>query len=114
MGPAGVRACLAAGANDLGGTLMNETITRAAGAAHGEEMPPHMMEDLIRQSGRTVRQRTTTYETAPESRTQRSRQAAPLEDVVNTPATRYDRDQRPTRLVRPGLEAGLREISGGD
>ncbi|GJL89102.1 MAG: FO synthase [Minwuia thermotolerans] len=114
MGPAGVRACLAAGANDLGGTLMNETITRAAGAAHGEEMPPHMMEDLIRQSGRTVRQRTTTYETAPESRTQRSRQAAPLEDVVNTPATRYDRDQRPSRLVRPGLEAGLREISGGD
>ena len=38
MGPEGVQACLNAGANDLGGTLMNETITRAAGAAHGQEM----------------------------------------------------------------------------
>src|SRR3546814_7618581 len=40
MGPKGVAACLAAGANDVGGTLMNETITRAAGAGHGQEMPP--------------------------------------------------------------------------
>ena len=40
MGPAGRKACLRAGANDLGGTLMNESITRAAGAVHGQEMPP--------------------------------------------------------------------------
>ena len=38
MGPAGVATCLDAGANDLGGTLMNETITRAAGATFGQEM----------------------------------------------------------------------------
>lgn len=114
MGPAGVRACLDAGVNDLGGTLMNETITRAAGAAYGEEMPPHAMDDLIHTAGRTSRQRTTTYGEAPETRTQRSRQAAPLDAVVNTPATRYDRDQRPSRLVRPGLEVGLKEVSGGD
>ena len=78
---------------------------------------PHLRRHVhhhARPQHNVVRQRTTTYETAPESRTQRSRQAAPLEDVVNTPATRYDRDQRPSRLVRPGLEAGLREISGGD
>ena len=48
MGPAGAAACLDAGANDLGGTLMNESITRAAGAAHGQEMPPAAMERLIR------------------------------------------------------------------
>lgn len=44
MGPGGVPACLHAGANDLGGTLMNETISRAAGAAYGQEMPPERME----------------------------------------------------------------------
>ena len=52
MGPDGVKACLNAGANDLGGTLMNESITRAAGAVHGEEMPPAEMEALIRSIGR--------------------------------------------------------------
>ena len=40
MGAEGVAACLHAGVNDLGGTLMNESISRAAGAAHGQEMPP--------------------------------------------------------------------------
>ena len=40
MGPEGVTACLDAGVNDLGGTLMNESISRAAGTEHGQEMPP--------------------------------------------------------------------------
>ena len=40
MGPEGVAACLQAGANDLGGTLMNESISRAAGTEHGQEFPP--------------------------------------------------------------------------
>ena len=40
LGPDGVRAVLRAGVNDLGGTLMNESISRAAGSAHGQEMPP--------------------------------------------------------------------------
>ncbi|GIT07570.1 MAG: hypothetical protein CM1200mP30_12000 [Pseudomonadota bacterium] len=44
MGPSGVKACLDAGANDLGGTLMNESITRAAGTNHGQEMLPETME----------------------------------------------------------------------
>src|SRR5262249_21339986 len=64
MGPAGAAACLEAGANDLGGTLMNESITRAAGAAHGQEMPPTTIEALIRSIGRTPRQRTTLYKAA--------------------------------------------------
>ena len=45
MGRDGAKAAFAAGANDLGGTLMNESITRAAGAMHGQEMPPEAMED---------------------------------------------------------------------
>jgi FO synthase len=61
MGVAGARHCLQAGANDLGGTLMNESITRAAGAEHGEELPPDAMEELIASLGRTSRIRTTLY-----------------------------------------------------
>ena len=45
LGIDGAQAALRAGANDLGGTLMNESISRAAGAAHGQEMPPEGMED---------------------------------------------------------------------
>jgi FO synthase len=68
MGPDGVGVCLRAGANDLGGTLMDETITRSAGAIHGQEMTPVAMEAIIRSLGRTPRQRTTTYADAPAER----------------------------------------------
>jgi FO synthase len=68
MGPEGVKACLRAGANDLGGTLMDETITRSAGAVHGQEMTPAAMEASIRSLGRVPRQRTTLYENAPVER----------------------------------------------
>jgi FO synthase len=61
MGPDGAALCLTAGANDLGGVLMNESITRAAGAMHGQEIGPEEMERLIRGRGRTPRQRTTLY-----------------------------------------------------
>ena len=65
MGPDGLQACLQAGANDMGGTLMNETITRSAGASHGQEMTPQMMEAIGRSLGRDVRQRGTLYQDAP-------------------------------------------------
>jgi FO synthase len=68
MGPDGVTYCLRAGANDLGGTLMDETITRSAGAIHGQEMTPAAMETIIRSLGRIPRQRTTTYASAPAER----------------------------------------------
>jgi FO synthase len=61
LGPEGAAHCLDAGADDLGGTLMNESITRAAGAAHGQEMSPIALERLIRAAGRKPRQRTTAY-----------------------------------------------------
>jgi FO synthase len=68
MGPEGVKVCLESGANDLGGTLMDETITRSAGAVHGQEMTPARMESIIRSIGRLPRQRTTVYGEAPEER----------------------------------------------
>ena len=61
LGEAGVAACLQAGANDMGGTLMNESISRAAGASHGQEMTPDRMAAVIESLGRTARQRTTFY-----------------------------------------------------
>ncbi len=78
MGEEGVAAALAAGANDLGGTLMNESISRAAGTQHGQETAPAAMDALIRSAGRLPQQRTTLYGAATPERAQRSYGAAPL------------------------------------
>ena len=61
LGAEGAKACLEAGCNDLGGTLMNESISRAAGANHGQEMLPEDLEAMIREAGRTPRRRNTLY-----------------------------------------------------
>jgi FO synthase len=105
MGVAGAQACLEAGANDLGGTLMNESISRAAGAAHGQEMPPERMEEAIRALGRAPRQRTTLYGTPPKERTTLSFGAPPLAEPLN-PHVNDAGLKRPERLVRPGLAVG--------
>ena len=68
MGREGVMTCLRSGANDLGGTLMDETITRSAGATHGQEMAPAEMERIVRSLGRTPRQRDTLYRTVSQER----------------------------------------------
>jgi FO synthase len=86
LGPDGARAALAAGANDLGGTLMNESISRAAGTEHGQELPPARMDALIRAADRIPEQRTTLYGAPPLERVQASYRAAPLAPVVQTPA----------------------------
>lgn len=85
LGAEGARACLNGGANDLGGTLMDESISRAAGAAHGQELPPEAMEALIAALGRQPRQRTTLYGEVDDLTRARGRQAAPLSPVVLTP-----------------------------
>ena len=94
MGPEGAAACLGAGANDLGGTLMNESITRSAGAAHGQELPPERMEALIRGAGRVPVQRTTAYGRPPAAQVRASFAAPPLSPVVNPPLRRRDRAAR--------------------
>jgi FO synthase len=58
----GCKVILNSGANDLGGTLMNESISRAAGASHGQEVTPEQMRATIRSIGRIPAQRTTTYD----------------------------------------------------
>jgi len=94
MGPDGVKAALTAGANDLGGTLMNESITRAAGAEHGQEMPPAAINALIESLGRAPRIRTTLYADAPPERVAAALAAEPLAPLANThPSKRVERRQ---------------------
>ncbi len=102
LGPDGSRQALAAGVNDLGGTLMNESISRSAGSEWGQELPPEQMEELIRSAGRVPRQRTTLYEDAPEERRAASFDAEPLAEPLN-PKVRDAGLKAPSRLVRPGL-----------
>jgi FO synthase len=81
---------------------MNESISRSAGAQHGQEMPPETMESLIRASGRVPRQRTTLYADAPAERRAESFGAAPLAEPLNPPVQDAGL-KAPRRLVRPGL-----------
>ena len=99
MGIEGAKHCLNAGANDLGGTLMNESITRAAGAEHGEELPPAAMERLIADLGRTSRIRTTLYDDADRERHDAAHAAAPLAPIVLEVAKIRSRSRK--ELARP-------------
>ncbi|MDP6437847.1 MAG: 5-amino-6-(D-ribitylamino)uracil--L-tyrosine 4-hydroxyphenyl transferase CofH [Gammaproteobacteria bacterium] len=91
LGRRGSVDCLRAGANDLGGTLMNESISRAAGADYGQEMPPAAMDELIRSINREPEQRTTVYGRPDADRIEASYRAAPLEPVTNRPARELKR-----------------------
>ncbi|MGM0782745.1 MAG: 5-amino-6-(D-ribitylamino)uracil--L-tyrosine 4-hydroxyphenyl transferase CofH [Pseudomonadota bacterium] len=77
LGPELARQMLAAGVNDLGGTLMNESISRAAGGQHGQEMLPEEMADMIREMGRRPVRRNTLYQTV-----------ETFDDLADTPTLR--------------------------
>lgn len=62
LGIPGVLQLLQAGVNDVGGTLMDENISRAAGAAHGQGMDPVELAVELQSMGRTLQQRTTMYQ----------------------------------------------------
>ncbi|GHO92801.1 FO synthase [Reticulibacter mediterranei] len=93
MGREGVKICLQAGANDMGGTLMNESITRAAGGEFGQELPPEQMEEVISSLGRIPQQRTTLYRSVSDERRQASYNAPVLQPIVLTPSKRYVRNR---------------------
>lgn len=102
MGQQGVLACLNAGANDIGGTLMNESITRAAGADHGQEWSPVGMESALKQMDRNPRMRTTAYEDAPVSRKKIAFDPPVLEQIENTSANKLQRSKKLENLVQLG------------
>jgi FO synthase len=111
MGAEGVAACLEAGVNDLGGSLMNESITRAAGSGHGQEWAPADMERRIRAANRVPRMRTTLYADAPAERARAAHAAPALVSVRNERAGKQQRSKRladiPAQPVRlPGAHGG--------
>jgi FO synthase len=112
LGVEGAKLALASGVNDLGGTLMNESISRAAGAKHGQELPPEQMEALIRSVGRTPRQRTTLYGDPDPAQRRRSFGAAPLDTPREFPAKEQGLVPA-SRLMRPGLQVLAAAPAGG-
>lgn len=93
MGIDGALACLEAGANDFGGTLMNESISRAAGSEHGQEFAPAAIEAAIRSIGRVPEMRTTLYIAASAERRATAMGAAPLSPMIQTPIARKSAPQ---------------------
>ncbi|MDZ7686386.1 MAG: hypothetical protein U5O39_16465 [Gammaproteobacteria bacterium] len=115
LGHEGVKACLNAGVNDLGGTLMNETITRAAGASHGQETSPEKMEAMIRSAGRTPVQRTTDYGKPAELQVQTllRREGPDRSGLYIGKTLRTHETGRQTRAVSAGPGAARREPRRG-
>ena len=99
LGHDGVVAALNAGCNDLGGTLMNESITRAAGAGHGQETSPTRMIEMIEAADRRPRQRSTDYGDVDSAIARRGLEAGELSMIDNTPARKYER-KRTHELVK--------------
>jgi 7,8-didemethyl-8-hydroxy-5-deazariboflavin synthase CofH subunit len=86
-GPKLSQIALLAGANDFGGTLINESISTAAGAAYGQLMKPSQFRDLIRDMGRIPAERSTTYRKVRVFESESEHRD--LLDEVNDPAQRF-------------------------
>jgi FO synthase len=87
LGITGAQQILQAGANDVGGTLMDENISRAAGASHGQELDDSALAAIVEPLGRPLRQRTTLYGRT-ETVGRRLRPPPEAEDVPVTLPTR--------------------------
>jgi len=98
---------LQAGASDLGGTLMNESITRSAGASHGEELGVERLEAIIRKAGRSPRLRNTLYGPITSEREAIARSAGSLTPIIlNDPSTGLGK----SRLLKPGATLDPRDL----
>jgi FO synthase len=115
MGHEGVKACLNAGCNDLGGTLMNESISRAAGTQHGQETNPRQMANLVRRLNRDPQQRSTAYGKVSDERIKAGQAQGELLEIINTPAEKYERKTPTSQLIRNPAPARkkLADQSGG-
>ncbi len=103
MGHEGALLCLDAGANDLGGTLMNESITRAAGAGHGQEWAPRDIEEAIRSIGREPMMRNTRYQSVnPERREAAFNNKLDLLDCVQESAGKTHRNKKLLEVAELG------------
>ncbi|HWO42887.1 MAG TPA: 5-amino-6-(D-ribitylamino)uracil--L-tyrosine 4-hydroxyphenyl transferase CofH [Candidatus Eisenbacteria bacterium] len=96
-GPRLSQIALAAGANDFGGTLINESISTAAGATHGQLMKPAQFRSLIREMGRVPAERSTTYDRINIFEAENEPPAEAL-DLVDDPAERFGSYDKLIRL----------------
>ena len=87
-GPKLAQCLLAAGANDMGGTLINESISTSAGAAYGQLVPPTELRRLIRDAGRVPAQRSTEYDLIKVYATEADEEDSPL-DHIEDAETRF-------------------------
>jgi len=87
-GPKMAQYLLAAGANDVGGTLINESISTSAGAGFGQLVPPAELRRMIREAGRVPARRDTTYELLKVYATPEDDDDSPLDHVTDA-ATRF-------------------------
>ena len=85
-GPKMAQYLLAAGANDVGGTLINESISTSAGAGYGQLVPPAELRRLIREAGRVPARRATTYELLKVYATAADEEDSPLDHVTDAAA----------------------------
>jgi FO synthase len=106
MGTKLAQLALLSGANDFGGTLMEESISRESGADHGENLPPEEFRRLIREMGRTPAERSTKYEILRVF-------ADPAQDPPSLePASRKDL-AGPSRWKKQPDKGALRALGGG-
>ena len=99
LGEEGAKLALKAGANDLGGTLMNESITRSAGAAHGQEKNIMAIEEIISDLGRDIKFRDTFYNELPSEKIEKARVAKELQLIELTESRK---DYTKVSLIKPG------------
>ena len=118
-GPKLAQMLLAAGTNDLGGTLINESISTSAGAGHGQLVPPRELRRLVRDLGRIPAQRSTSYDILKLYADGSDDDASPL-DVVENPDELFGSYHRLTAssqfrftpLQSPGIVRGTTERTG--
>ena len=84
LGVAGTRAMLQAGADDLGGTLMEETISRMAGSEHGSSLTPTQLDEIAHGIGRPTRVRSTFYGSVPRARERLARSVPSYDEALTT------------------------------
>ena len=92
------QACLAAGANDMGGTLINESISTAAGSAHGQLVRPRDLRRCIRNAGRIPVERSTLYDDLRRFETEDEESLDPLDRLSDDEAQRFGSYHQLTRL----------------
>jgi 7,8-didemethyl-8-hydroxy-5-deazariboflavin synthase CofH subunit len=95
-GPKLSQIALLAGANDFGGTLINESISTAAGASHGQLMKPSQFRAMIREMGRIPAERSTTYQKIRVFESED--QHRDLLDEINDPSQRFGSYQNLIKL----------------